>query len=292
MLPDFLALPEANVVANYDAAGQVVSFTIVDKQTNQPLLIMEPAEYAAYRDAGQATRGWYLLSPQWSLDLGSELVYAGQGNLDRAAEHLGYATSDPNLWVATLLGTTGSLASRSLPVRGAIGGEASADVLLIEQAASGPGGPLTNASGDVETAANAARTQPYGDGASASASPGAEAAGNTGASVGVDGQKGSANIENPVLGRPRTGSATKTDPQHSFPDMADNYVGDATKFSIPTKGPGGVIVRQSDLYQVEGTLNGKPGIFEWIVDQGQVTHRRFIPDGKITGFPNQTPSKR
>ncbi|GHT89132.1 hypothetical protein AGMMS49543_28040 [Betaproteobacteria bacterium] len=55
--------------------------------------------------------------------------------------------------------------------------------------------------------------------------------------------------------------------------MVDNYAGNATKFSIPTKGPSGVVIRQSDLYQLEGSLNGKTGVFEWIVDQGQVTHR-------------------
>ena len=105
------------------------------------------------------------------------------------------------------------------------------------------------------------------------------------------GAKGASEIENAVLGRVRTGSATKTDPVHSFPDMLDNYVGNAAKFSIPTKGPGGVVIRESNLYQVEGGLNSKQGIFEWIVDQGQVTHRRFIPNGQVTGFPNQISPK-
>jgi hypothetical protein len=41
------------------------------------------------------------------------------------------------------------------------------------------------------------------------------------------------------------------------------------------------------LYQIEGSLNGKKGIFEWILDPEKgVTHRRFIPNGKITGKPN------
>jgi hypothetical protein len=107
----------------------------------------------------------------------------------------------------------------------------------------------------------------------------------------ADGAKAGAKIENDVLGSARAGSAIKTDPLHAFPDMVDNYAGDAAKFSIPAKGPGGVVTHQSDLYQVEGTLNGKPGIFEWIVDQGQVTHRRFILNGTVTGFPNQIPPK-
>lgn len=33
--------------------------------------------------------------------------------------------------------------------------------------------------------------------------------------------------------------------------------------------------------------NGKKGVFEWIYDSSKgVTHRRFIPNGKITGRPN------
>jgi hypothetical protein len=94
---------------------------------------------------------------------------------------------------------------------------------------------------------------------------------------------------NPIAGLPRTGNALKTDPTHAFPNLVDNFVGDARKFSIPTREPGGAIVRQSDLYQLEGSYRGKPGVFEWIVDQGQVTHRRFIPGGTTTGIPNQVP---
>ena len=30
---------------------------------------------------------------------------------------------------------------------------------------------------------------------------------------------------------------------------------------------------------------------EWIVDQGSMTHRRFIPGGNVTGFPNQIPGR-
>jgi len=93
--------------------------------------------------------------------------------------------------------------------------------------------------------------------------------------------------QSPVSRLPRTGMAKKADPHHAFPDIVDNYAGDATKFPIPKKGPGGVVVGQADLYQLEGGLKKEAGIFEWIVDQNVVTHRRFIPGGKITGSPNQ-----
>jgi len=94
---------------------------------------------------------------------------------------------------------------------------------------------------------------------------------------------------NPVLGKPRVGSALKSDPHHAFPDLVDNFATDAQRFTIPTRGPGGQVVRQSELLQVEGSLSGRQGVFEWIVDQGQITHRRFIPGGRVTGSPNQIP---
>lgn len=121
------------------------------------------------------------------------------------------------------------------------------------------------------------------------------------------------NIHNPVVDAERVGSANKpSDGQHGFPDIIDNYAGDAVHTQI-TGGDG--ITR--DLYQLEGgykfyddkilpnqkiNVNGSihrmdvldtkitdtNGIFEWIVEpDGNVSHRRFIPGGKITGYPNQ-----
>lgn len=70
--------------------------------------------------------------------------------------------------------------------------------------------------------------------------------------------------------------------------VSSNMATDGLRFGITTKGPGGEIVRQSDLYQLEGSLNGRPGVFEWIIDGGKRTHRRFIPGGTITGYPKQS----
>ena len=92
-------------------------------------------------------------------------------------------------------------------------------------------------------------------------------------------------ITNDVLESVRAGSALKNDAHHAFPDIVDNYVGLATKFNL-TGGDG----KTRRLYQLSGSLNGEPGIFEWIVEPGRpkkVTHRRFIRNGKITGTPNQ-----
>jgi hypothetical protein len=63
----------------------------------------------------------------------------------------------------------------------------------------------------------------------------------------------------------------------------------AQRFSI-TGGGGGA---QRSLYQLPGEVNGKAGIFEWIVDESGsnpvIDHQRFIPGGEVTGYPNQRP---
>ncbi|AUM95033.1 MULTISPECIES: hypothetical protein [Clostridium] len=96
-------------------------------------------------------------------------------------------------------------------------------------------------------------------------------------------------IKNPVVDNIRTGSALKTDALHAFNDIIDNYASYAQKF--PLVG-GDNVTRQ--LYEIEGRLNGKKGIFQWIVDPDTlrgVTHRRFIEGVGITGKPNAIPKK-
>ena len=89
-------------------------------------------------------------------------------------------------------------------------------------------------------------------------------------------------ISNPILDSKRIGSATKLDSHHAFNNIIDNYAGKAKSF--PLKGGDG---KTRTLYQISGGLNDKKGVFEWIVDSEKgVTHRRFIPNGKITGKPN------
>jgi hypothetical protein len=107
-------------------------------------------------------------------------------------------------------------------------------------------------------------------------------------------------IVNDIIGKPRVDSALKNDvpkptelplknygrpavrefgpkPKgHGFPDMIDNYAGDATTFDL---GKG------AKLYQIEGSHNGTEGRFEWITEGGNVTHRQFVPGGRITGKP-------
>lgn len=95
------------------------------------------------------------------------------------------------------------------------------------------------------------------------------------------------NIYNPVVNSKRVGSALKKDADHNFPSIIDNYANKG-HHSIIIGGDG---IKRS-LYQIEGALNGKPGIFEWMVEGNQCTHRRFIENGKITGKPNQNPKKK
>lgn len=116
------------------------------------------------------------------------------------------------------------------------------------------------------------------------------------------------NISHPVLDNTRSGSALKKpDGQHGFNDIIDNYTPQAKEFEIV----GGDNVKRK-LYQIEGgmkyydykdvynkglrineritTIKDQNGVFEWIVDPTKgVTHRRFIPNGQITGSPNQRP---
>ena len=82
-------------------------------------------------------------------------------------------------------------------------------------------------------------------------------------------------ITNDVINLPRVGSALKTDAYHSFPNIVDNYAGYATKSPI----------RNGTLYQLQGSLNGVSGRFEWIIQDNQVTHRLFVPGGEINGIP-------
>jgi filamentous hemagglutinin family protein len=80
-------IPASKVVANYDANGKVVSYVLIDRNTNQPTMIMEPLEYAVYRDAPPGTQALMQLSPQYALDFASAGLYASAGDSSRAMEH-------------------------------------------------------------------------------------------------------------------------------------------------------------------------------------------------------------
>jgi filamentous hemagglutinin len=87
-----------------------------------------------------------------------------------------------------------------------------------------------------------------------------------------------------VIQAERVGSALKDDVFHrsaSFLSLEQLQGGRVYNL----KGGDGV---ERKLLQVKGGLNGKDGVYEYIIDSpGSVTHQRFIPDGKITGIANQ-----
>ena len=107
-------------------------------------------------------------------------------------------------------------------------------------------------------------------------------------------------ITNDVLESPRVGSALKVDEiksvysidpktgnpfiskefpagtqAHGFNNMVDNYAGYAKQTDLGN----------ATLYQLDGALNGVAGRFEWIIQDGKVTHRMFIEGGTMNGVP-------
>ncbi len=87
-----------------------------------------------------------------------------------------------------------------------------------------------------------------------------------------------------IIAAERMGSGLKADASHraaSF--LSEAQLNAGTSFTIR----GGDDVAR-ELLQTPGGMNGKSGIFEYILDPTKgVIHQRFIPGGGITGTPNQ-----
>ena len=84
------------------------------------------------------------------------------------------------------------------------------------------------------------------------------------------------------------GSALKEDPMHRAPSYVIDQIPEKGRV-FPLRGGDGT---NNTLTQMPGSMNDRSGIFEWIVNSKmELTHQRFIPDGRITGTPNQIPSR-
>ena len=101
-------LPESSVVINYNEDNEVVSYTVVNKsQGNRPVLIFEPKEFEAYKAGSLSTRGLYLLSPQWSFDIGSAALYADE---EKSLGYITDAVTSPEYIFTAITSTMGTSA--------------------------------------------------------------------------------------------------------------------------------------------------------------------------------------
>ena len=101
--------------------------------------------------------------------------------------------------------------------------------------------------------------------------------------AGALGSGATATIAETIIGAERIGSALKGDAYHraaSYLSKAQLSLGKAFNW---VNGDG----EKFTLFQVEGGVNGKQGVFEYLINEaGQIVHQLFKVGSKITGRPN------
>ncbi|MFS7199937.1 hypothetical protein CKN63_07650 [Carnobacterium divergens] len=94
--------------------------------------------------------------------------------------------------------------------------------------------------------------------------------------------KGSVYDIDPLTGKPPTKQTQiiidefpNVPKEHGFSDIIDNYAGLAEVTDLGN----------AKLYQIQGSQNGVMGRFEWIIQDGKVTHRMFVRNPELNGVP-------
>jgi hypothetical protein len=147
MPTDDPSIPASKVVANYDSNNNVVSYTLVDRNTNQATMIMEPLDYAAYRNSSPGTQALMKLSPQYALDFASAGLYSSQGDNGRAVEHFLAGITSRDYVRDVAFGIVGAAVSATTVARPAATVGAKGGVIVAEDVTVTSGGTANSATG-------------------------------------------------------------------------------------------------------------------------------------------------
>ena len=101
------------VAANVGADGTPTSYVVTSPSGRQ--MILQPQEWGAFSAMSPGQQAAVFSAPQWSLDLTSTMVYAGNGDYAGAASNYGHMLSGLSYWgslgAGLAMGTLGTLAT-------------------------------------------------------------------------------------------------------------------------------------------------------------------------------------
>ena len=101
------------VAANVNADGTPSSYVVTSPSGRQ--MILQPQEWNAFSQMTAGQQATVFNAPQWSLDLTSTIVYAGNGDIAGAEANYGNMLRSPSFWASMgaglAMGTLGALAT-------------------------------------------------------------------------------------------------------------------------------------------------------------------------------------